>query len=86
MKESGTADVGAWLPLGLVLGWIAATAPWSPRVTAVGLAVIVAGAAVARGFFPPFAPLVVRARVVDVAILATLAVGLGFLGVTAHIG
>ena len=55
-----------WLPLLVVAGWVAATAPFSVTATAWGLAVLSAGAAAVRWTLPERSVFAIRRRAVDV--------------------
>jgi hypothetical protein len=75
-----------WLPLLVVVVWIAVAAWASVALVAWGLAFFAAFAAVARAFFPALSPLVVRRQFLDVAILAAFAVAFAYLALTARLG
>ncbi len=75
-----------WLPLAVVLAWVAVGAFVSVVLVAWGLAVMCAGAAIVRASFPEWSPFVVRRRALDVSILAAFALVLAYLAITANIG
>jgi hypothetical protein len=75
-----------WIPLGVVVAWLAIIAPLSVRASVWGLAVLGATAAAIRWRLPEDSPFAIRRRAVDCSFFAAFAFACAYLAATAHLG
>jgi hypothetical protein len=75
-----------WIPLAVVALWAAVTAPFSVTATVWGLAILCAGAAIARWTLTRRSPFAIRRSSVDVSILVAFAIAFAFLALTGRLG
>jgi hypothetical protein len=78
--------VGLWTPPLALVAWVAASVPFSVKLTAWGLAALCLVMAVTRWVYRKRSALAVRRRAVDVSVLGVFALAFAFLAWTGQFG